>query len=297
MTQPDKPTVSVVIPTFNRTTLLLEAVQSVLNQTLPPLEVIVVDDGSEQDVARFLREKISDDRVRCIRQENAGPARARNRGMTEAKGDYVAFLDSDDLWLPEKLAKQVQALQAASAATMAICHVEVVDASGEVKHRWDGYQRMSRMWQLLRTVLPSLVVKRSALKSGFDERFRYVEDREFFVRLGLDGGLVVVPETLVRVRRIDGSMMSSLPASLELLRIYERDVCNFYEIARRHPKINGNDAQALKRRTAISRHDIGEYFLRLGQRKDARRNLWWAWTAHPLRPETLALYVRALTGI
>ena len=95
-------TVSVVIPTYNRLPYLREAVDSVLNQTWPALEILIVDDGSTDGTEEAL--PTFGGPVRYFRQKNSGPATARNRGIREAKGDWIAFLDSDDLWLPDKLA-------------------------------------------------------------------------------------------------------------------------------------------------------------------------------------------------
>src|SRR6185436_1211829 len=101
--------VSVVIPTYNRAHLVAQTLESVFAQTWPRLQVIVIDDGSKDDtegaVAPFR------DRIRYVKQENAGLAEARNHGMRLASGDFIAWLDSDDLWVPEKIALQMAALQ------------------------------------------------------------------------------------------------------------------------------------------------------------------------------------------
>ena len=102
-----KPIVSVVIPTFNRAHLIMRALQSVLTQTFTAWETIVVDDGSTDDTETVVL-SLGDSRIRYCRQpENRGPAAARNRGMREAKGEFIAFLDSDDEWFPDKLELQV----------------------------------------------------------------------------------------------------------------------------------------------------------------------------------------------
>lgn len=103
------PLVSVVIPTYNRSRLLLETLQSVFAQTFRDFEVIVVNDGSTDDTLEVLRRFGA--RVRVISQQNGGIGVARNRGIAEASGHYVALLDHDDLWMPEKLARQVQFLE------------------------------------------------------------------------------------------------------------------------------------------------------------------------------------------
>lgn len=106
------PRVSVIIPTYNRADLLPQTIQSVLDQTFRDLEILIIDDGSTEDTENVVR-RIDDSRVTYIRQAHSGlPAVARNTGLHHARGDYIAFLDSDDLWLSEKLALQVQYMDA-----------------------------------------------------------------------------------------------------------------------------------------------------------------------------------------
>ena len=102
-----------MIPTYNRAEWVMGAIESALAQTRAPEEVIVVDDGSTDDTPRVLAEAPGG--VRCIRQENAGVSAARNRGVREASGRWIAFLDSDDRWYPEKLGIQLEALAATGA--------------------------------------------------------------------------------------------------------------------------------------------------------------------------------------
>jgi len=101
------PVISVVIPTYNRSALVVEAVESALHQSIPPNEIIVVDDGSTDDTERVLARY---DRVRYVRQANAGQSSARNHGIRIARGEFVAFLDSDDLWPEDRLERQLAAL-------------------------------------------------------------------------------------------------------------------------------------------------------------------------------------------
>ena len=102
------PTVSVVIPAYNSASYLAEAVESALGQTFKDLEILVVDDGSTDETQELMRRYGPP--VRCLSQENTGVATARNRGIDESRGRYVAFLDADDVWQPDKLEKQLAAL-------------------------------------------------------------------------------------------------------------------------------------------------------------------------------------------
>jgi len=104
------PLVSAVIPTFNRGWIMAEAVQSVLDQTYEPLEIIVVDDGSTDNTRDVLEPFM--DRITLLKQENKGVSAARNLGIKNARGEFIAFLDSDDLWLPDKTACQIDFFKA-----------------------------------------------------------------------------------------------------------------------------------------------------------------------------------------
>ena len=112
-TLPDQgPLVSVIVPTFNRAHLIGRTLRSVLAQSYPALEVIVVDDGSTDDTrATIARDYADDARVRYVYKQNGGPASARNIGFAQSRGEYVALLDSDDTWFPWKLALQVGCME------------------------------------------------------------------------------------------------------------------------------------------------------------------------------------------
>lgn len=115
--------ISVIIPAYNREAYLAEAIESVLAQTLPPDEVIVVDDGSTDSTAEIARSYGR--QVRCISQENQGCGAARSAGLKEAHGTLIAFLDSDDVWLERKLEIQLAYLQAHPEIDMVYCHMKL----------------------------------------------------------------------------------------------------------------------------------------------------------------------------
>ncbi len=104
------PLVSVILPAYNVRAHIADAIESVVAQEWPSLEIIVVDDGSSDDTAEFVEQSFPD--VRLFRKANGGAASARNLGMREARGDYIAFLDADDVWLPGKLALQIDYMRA-----------------------------------------------------------------------------------------------------------------------------------------------------------------------------------------
>ncbi len=138
--------VSVVIPTFDRARLCARAVESVLAQTYPHVEVIVVDDGSRDETPQVM--EAFGDRIRYVRQENAGVSAARNRGLGLATGEFVAFLDSDDTWLPWKLEAQVSVMRRYPSVGMVWTEMIAVDPGGaEIAPAY-----LSRMYSVYRTV-------------------------------------------------------------------------------------------------------------------------------------------------
>lgn len=127
--------ISVVIPTYNREETVRRAIMSVLNQTFRDIEVILVDDGST-DNTRAIVQKIVDSRIRYVYQDNAGACVARNRGIELARGEYIAFHDSDDVWHEDKLEKQIRALLA-SKADLIFCKLVKYNADGTVAYKPD----------------------------------------------------------------------------------------------------------------------------------------------------------------
>lgn len=133
------PTVSVVIPTYNRARWLGDAIRSVMGQTHRPLEVLVVDDGSTDDTPAVCAE--FGPPVRHIPQEHAGAAVARNRGLKEARGEYIAFLDSDDLWEPLKLETHLEVHRALPDVAWSLSDCQVIDALGRPLPLPQGFAR------------------------------------------------------------------------------------------------------------------------------------------------------------
>src|SRR5581483_4193490 len=183
--------VSVVIPSFNGARLLAEAVESVLAQTHPAVETIVVDDGSTDDtpalVARW------GDRIRYLRQANRGVCAARNAGLAAARGVYVTFLDHDDRFTPEKLARQAAVLDAHPDAGVVYTGWRFIDAEGRPfppvawpRHEGDV---LAELVIANFVFLGAVMVRRSLLAEtgGFDEALRGAEDWELWLRLARHG--------------------------------------------------------------------------------------------------------------
>jgi glycosyltransferase involved in cell wall biosynthesis len=202
--------VSVVVPCFNGAAFLGEALSSVLGQTLPPREILVVDDAST-DASAATAEAFGPP-VRVIRlPENRGESHARNRGIEEASGEWLGFLDADDLWLPRKLEAQ---LASAAADTLAVCsNIRVFgDDQREVvvqvpEGRLDPGQVMR--WHPIH--MCSVLVRRSSCPR-FDERVRLGEDVVFALELARRGRIAHVPgEPLAAYRRHRGGQTGRQP--------------------------------------------------------------------------------------
>jgi glycosyltransferase involved in cell wall biosynthesis len=214
------PKVSVIIPTYNRAGLVRSAVESVLAQTFSDLEVIVVDDGSSDGTGQSL-EGIFGDRIRYYAQANQGVSVARNKGIAEARGEWIAFLDSDDLWEKEKLEWQLKALERFGPQCGA-CYTDTrlfnnpetrtLFQMAEESYRHEGTMGVNTdaLRLLVRpggagmvVCLSSFLAQADLIRStgGFDPKLLYSQDSEFMFRLAMLTGLCYVNRPLVRFDR------------------------------------------------------------------------------------------------
>ena len=202
------PTVTVIVPTYNRAHLVSRAIRSVLAQTFQDWELEVVDDGSTDNTSTVV-EAFRDDRIHYLKLEvNRGAPAARNTGLRAARGAYLAFLDDDDVWLPMKLERQVEALQTTILPNVGAVHCGVLLFSdqGERQLDLDGI-RGDIYEQVLARSLPigvgsSLVVRRAVLEAGilFDEALPDFGDWDYLLRVSRQYQVEYVPEPLVRLR-------------------------------------------------------------------------------------------------
>ena len=206
------PTVSIVLPTFNRLRFLRDAVRSVLAQTYRDWELIVADDGSDEETLSYLAELEQLSAAKVLRLAHSGnPGAVRNAAWRVARGEYIAFLDSDDVWLPEKLALQVASLRSHPQRGWSHTAFAVIDEFGELltgpRARWwpaaEGWvlESLIKMDTVIAT--SSLIMRRRLLEQvgGFDNEQRMCEDYDLFLRLAglteMDG----IRETLLLKRR------------------------------------------------------------------------------------------------
>ncbi|MGH8528228.1 MAG: glycosyltransferase family 2 protein [Nevskiales bacterium] len=261
------PLISVILPTYNRAHLLPRAIGSVLAQSYRNLELIVADDASTDRTAEVVN-AIRDARVRYLRcPRNGGPGYARNRGIEQARGDYIAFQDSDDVWLPHKLALQMQALQAAPVPTGMVCvaySVRFADG-GEKQVGTEIDPVRCDVEQLLLAgftyIPPTWLLRRECLADAgmFDEHLPNREDWELVFRIFPRWELSILPELGVIKYETAGSIEGNWRGRIESYRsILERYA----------PRWSGHPALQ-----AIHYADIAEAHLRLGEHAQARAAL------------------------
>lgn len=224
-------TTSVVIPAYNSSNTISRAVDSVLEQTLHDLEVIVVDDGSTDNTAEIVRQ-YEDHRVECIvHGENVGGSAARNTGIERANGEYIAFLDADDEWHPTKLERQIESLESRSDEWVAAyCDYRRDHSStlGKLKLRLiRKNERKEGGEELIDDLLSmemelggasTLLVRSDVVEAidGFDERFPRHQDWEFLIRVLKRGKLAYVNEPLVTKHGTGAPSVSDLARAKKL---------------------------------------------------------------------------------
>jgi glycosyltransferase involved in cell wall biosynthesis len=212
---------TVIIPAYNVARYLADAIESALGQTHPPLEVIVIDDGSTDETPQVLARYAG--RIIGIRQRNAGLAAARNRGLAAARGEFIAFLDADDAWYPNALAVTTEALQRQEGADIVIGAWDSMDCGGRVLQRRAVPPHVQRHLQMdaRRTLalgnrfpVGGLLIRRRcfACCGLFDQRLQALEDWELWLRFAAhQHRLIFVPEVVLRYRRHAASMSLDLP--------------------------------------------------------------------------------------
>lgn len=230
------PAVSAVIPVYNPGPHLVRALRSVLDQTMSDLEVIVVDDGGAEDVGWV---ESVDPRVRLVRQSNVGVSAARNRGVLEARSDWVAFCDQDDEWLPDKLAVQLRAARGRPEA--AFCHTHFWWVSGDTDSLGEPLTVTYRgLLADQHVCLSSVMVSRQAYwrAGGHDPMLRVMQDYDLFLRLSLlaDEPPLSLAEPLVRYHLHDANV--------------SRDYCAAYQ--ERVDLLHRHLRHALRREDAVT---------------------------------------------
>jgi len=238
------PKISVIIPTCNRPDLAPRAVKSVLSQTLKDLEAIVVDDGIEKRAEEAIK-KINDERIVYIKHEtNRGAAAARNTGIKAARAPYVAFLDDDDEYLPEKMEKQLSALEkiADEAAFVFSPVINYYEESGRSVVQPIKESGLNDFYELalahrIRILTPSFLAKKEALDAigGFDEKYPSNQEWDLTIRLTKKFKGFCLNEPLVKVHLHQGEHINT--NSGRRIRGREMIISNHFQELEKRPKI------------------------------------------------------------
>jgi glycosyltransferase involved in cell wall biosynthesis len=200
-------TVSIIIPTYNYGRFLRDAIDSALAQTYPPIEIIVVDDGSTDDTPQVLAEY--GECIRVIRQNNRGVAAARNRGIAAANGDYLVFLDSDDILKPHSLELEIARFIADPALGLVHCATESVDGDGKLlsisqtgMEGWVATELLRLDRQVIAAPGSGIMVPRRVAEEvgGYDETLQPSEDWDFCYRIAVRYRVGYVSEPLLKYR-------------------------------------------------------------------------------------------------
>ena len=219
-----RPSISVVVPCYNKGAVLHETLASACAQTFAPLEIIVVDDGSSDDSAAVAAAFAPP--VRLVRQENRGESVARNRAIDMAAGDWIALLDADDVWAHDKLERQVDVIRADAAGDLVCVYTDayLFDGTGrtgesrkpEYHAAADHHVRMLLDW----SIIPSSALVRTAAarRVRFPEDVRHSEDMIFFVELRGHGRFERIAECLTGYRRNAGNQSAGPRHKLESIR-------------------------------------------------------------------------------
>ncbi|KOP27853.1 glycosyl transferase family A [Hapalosiphon sp. MRB220] len=218
------PKVSVVIPAYNAMTYLPETLESVLQQTFTDFEILIINDGSSDNIVEWTHQ-IADPRVRLISQPNQGVSVARNTGITHAQGEYIAFLDADDLWQPTKLEKQVHYLEDNPEVGLVYTWTAFVDQWGKHTGIVLAFHAEGNVWEqiVVRDMISNgstPMVRRSCFETVgvFDPSFRYAPDRDMWTRIAARYSFGVVKEPLILYRQLPNSFSRNHEKMIQELR-------------------------------------------------------------------------------
>ena len=269
-TSDSKPTatrVSVVVPSYNHARYVAMTLRSIRKQTLPPAELIVIDDGSADGSPQVIEEALKECAFpsELVVRSNHGLCATLNEGLRRTKGDYFAYLDSDDLWLPNFLKERVELLQSRGDAVLAYGHAYLIDEQNRIidsTAEWADYSDGQVREMLLRTIAPmspTVVYRRTALeKESWNERAK-LEDYDLYLRLSAIGEFAFQPRVLSAWR------LHARNTSRDQMFMLEEQLAAQRAVAL---KLGLKDGELEKLQT-ITRFSRAEDFLRLGDKRTA----------------------------
>lgn len=272
---------AVAIPAHNALPDVLEAIESALGQTLPPVEIVVVDDSSTDGTGDEIRRRFGD-RVRVVSGWFGSAAAARNAAWRASRAPWIGFLDADDLWYPRKVERAAAALAAAPQARWFFSDGAFRNLEGETHPSWfemwadveEGYvgSPIAQLFEVNFVLTSSVVVSRALLEAtrGFDETLTHAEDLGLWIRLARRAPAAATREPLVRYQHLPGGLTRKVEARLM------GDVALFERLARDRG-LSGADRHRARARVALARHKLAIAALKEGRTRDAWRHLPGAW--------------------
>jgi len=208
--------ISVIVPVFNGEKTIEETIKSILNQTFNNIEIIIINDGSTDATLEVL-EKILDSRIKIFSYPNGGLSASRNRGISQAKGEYISFIDADDLWTADKLELQWQALQLNPQAAVAYSWTDYIDQSSKfiksgrrIKINGDAFSQLLVTNFLENGSNPLIRYEALEKVGGFDESLPAAEDKNMWLRLAVNYDFVCVEKPQILYRISNNSMSTNL---------------------------------------------------------------------------------------
>lgn len=228
------PRVSVVMATHNGAQYIAEAIQSVLNQTFSDFELIVIDDGSTDNTSEIVSQFLFDNRIKYFYQKNKGTSAARNKGIEEAKGIYIAFIDQDDIYFPEKIYKTYQYLEKNAVYGMVYTNMHLIDSQGQFICEWLTKMKFYGEGDIYLNLLSecffgpiAILVRKSVLFDAglFNEDVKCVEDIDLWLRIARISKIGLIREPLVKWRQHDNNFSKNLRVAVpNLINVFERQL-------------------------------------------------------------------------
>ncbi|MDY7020839.1 MAG: glycosyltransferase [Cyanobacteriota bacterium] len=207
--------ISVIIPAYNAENTIEETIQSVLNQTFKDFEIIVINDGSQDKTLEKLA-SIQDNRIQVYSYQNSGQSISRNRGFQQSKGEFIAFLDADDLWTPDKLEAQLTAIKENSNAAIAYSWTNYIDENSNIIRKGSQLNITGNVYPnlLIANFLENgsnpLIQRKALMEVGeFDKDLTPAEDWDLYLRLAARYPFIVVPKAQILYRVYSNSMSSN----------------------------------------------------------------------------------------
>lgn len=286
------PTISVIIPAFNAEKTILETIQSIQAQSFKNFELIVIDDGSTDGTLSVLAD-IDDPRLKVFSYKNGGLPIARNRGIERSTGDFISFIDADDLWKPNKLEKQLEALEKYTDAGVAYSWTAFIDENSNFLYAWEpiffqGYVYPNLLVRNFISSGSNILVRREYIEAAgkFDPQLKSVEDWDYYLRLAALCPFAVVPEYQILYRRSSQAMTSKIDtmesanltvidrafqdAPPELQYLKKRSLANAYRYLAKQCLFNNLDSTGVKQARQKLKKAIASYPMILLNRETIR---------------------------